>query len=78
MLRFSEHVYFLNKTSIVRGLREVPAGAKVTVDGSGSAAIDTDVLEVLRDFQVRATEDDIDLELHGIEGLDAMPPPVGH
>jgi MFS superfamily sulfate permease-like transporter len=78
VLRFSEHVYFLNKTSIVRGLREVPAGAKVTVDGSGSAAIDTDVLEVLRDFQVRATEDDIDLELHGIEGLDAMPPPVGH
>jgi len=78
VLVLSEHVSFLNKASIVRGLREVPAGARITIDGRASAAIDPDVLEVLRDFQVRAGEDDIDVELLAIEGLDSLPPPVGH
>ncbi len=78
VLRLSEHVSFLNKASIVRGLGEVPAGSCVVIDGTGSAAIDPDVLEVILDFRVRASEDDIDLELRGIEGLDALPPAAEH
>lgn len=78
VLRLSEHVSFLNKASIVRGLRDVPGGSQVVIDGTGSAAIDRDVLEVLRDFRIRADEDAIDLEIQGIEGLDALPPTGRH
>ncbi len=78
VLRLSEHVSFLNKAAITNGLGEVPAGSRVVIDGSSSAAIDADVLEVIRDFRVRAAEDGIDLELRNVDGLDALPPPGGH
>ena len=74
VLKLSEHVSFLNKAGIVRGLGKVPAGSQVTIDGTGSLAIDADVLEVLQGFRVRAAEDDIRLELRGIEGLDPPEP----
>jgi MFS superfamily sulfate permease-like transporter len=73
VLRLSEHVSFLNKASIVRGLGDVPAGSRVIIDGTGSVAIDPDVLEVIRDFRLRVDESDIAVELRGIGGLDALP-----
>ena len=76
VLKLSEHLSFLNKASIVRGLSEVPGGSRVVIDGTGSVAIDPDVLEVIRDFRTRASEDAIELELRGIDGLDTLPPPA--
>jgi len=78
VVRLSEHVSFLNKAAIVRGLREVPGGSRVTIDGSRSVAIDDDVLEVLRDFSIRAEQEAIELDMLGVSGLDKLPSAVGH
>jgi MFS superfamily sulfate permease-like transporter len=59
----SEHMSFLNKAALTRVLREVPAKAEVTIDGSRSVIIDYDVKEVLKDFFTRATAEDIKVKL---------------
>ena len=63
----SEHMSFLNKASLTRVLKEVPAGAEVTIDGSRSVMIDYDVKEVLKDFFTRAKAEDIKVTFKGID-----------
>ncbi len=63
----SEHMSFLNKAALTRVLREVPAGAEVTIDGSRSVMIDYDVKEVLKDFFTRAEAEDIKMKFKGID-----------
>ena len=63
----SEHMSFLNKAALTRVLREVPAKAEVTIDGSRSVIIDYDVKEVLKDFFTRATAEDIKVKFKGID-----------
>jgi len=65
-LRLPEHVSFLNKASIVTTLDQLPAGTRVTLDGSHSDAIDHDVLEAIEAFRQAAPARGIDLELKGI------------
>jgi MFS superfamily sulfate permease-like transporter len=65
-VHLSEHMSFLNKAALTRGLREVPAGAEVTVDGSRSVMIDYDVKEVLKDFLTRAEAEGITVRFKGI------------
>ncbi len=49
-LTLSQEVSFLNKAAIKETLRQVPAGATVIVDASGTEYIDFDVLDIIRDF----------------------------
>ncbi len=63
----SEHMSFLNKAALTRVLKEVPAAAEVTIDGSRSVMIDYDVKEVLKDFFTRAKAEDIKVTFKGID-----------
>ena len=53
--------------ALTRVLKEVPAGAEVTIDGSRSVMIDYDVKEVLKDFFTRAEAEEIKVTFKGID-----------
>jgi MFS superfamily sulfate permease-like transporter len=66
-MRLAEEVTFLNKASIQQSLLQVPANAKLIIDGSQSVEINYDVLEMIQDFkQHRAPLKGIDVETIGI------------
>jgi MFS superfamily sulfate permease-like transporter len=62
----SDSVTFLNKGSILLTLNEIPENSEVTIDGSRSFAVDYDVLEVIYEFQERASLKNIKVGLIGI------------
>ena len=62
-IKLAENVTFINKGSILRKLLELPDGAYVHIDGSGTHYIDFDVLEVIHNFKETATRKNIRLEL---------------
>lgn len=67
----SQEVSFLNKASLMRILNETPENTKLILDGSQSAYIDYDVLEVISNFKKHtAPAKNIDVELIDIEGID--------
>ena len=65
-IRLSEDVSFLNKASIRRMLNELPDDAVVTIDGSASTHIDSDVIEIIHDFRETAETKNITLRLVAI------------
>ena len=71
-VRFSEHVTFMSRGSILRQLSEIPDGSHVVLDLSRTMAIDPDVLEIVEDFESSA--DARDLVVDRIDYLD----PTGH
>ncbi|WP_375418573.1 SulP family inorganic anion transporter [uncultured Hymenobacter sp.] len=71
-LRLPEHVSFLNKASIVTTLEQLPAGARIILDGTRSDVIDQDVLEAIEAFRQAAPARGIDLELRGIRQVGLM------
>jgi len=68
-IKLAENVTFINKGSILRKLSEIPDGAHVHIDGSGSHYIDLDVLEVIHNFKETASRKNIRLELTQIPSL---------
>lgn len=50
-LTLSEDVTFLNKGSLASALSDLPNNSRVIIDGSKSASIDYDVLEVIQEFK---------------------------
>jgi MFS superfamily sulfate permease-like transporter len=68
-ITLSEDVSFLNKASINRLLLQLPDGSRVTVDGSNSQHIDTDVIEILREFAQTAKVRNIHFRLVGIPDM---------
>ena len=67
-LKLAEEVSFLNKAAIKKTLKNVKPGSKVTIDARGTSYITMDVLEMIQDFaNVRAKEEDIDVELIGFK-----------
>lgn len=69
-LRLSEEVTFLNKASIQATLDEVPANARIVIDGSHSVHIDHDVLEIIHDFKAHAApQRNITVETIGIRDV---------
>ncbi len=66
VIQLSEHVSFLNKPSLIRTLDELPEDSKVVLDGSATHFIDYDVVEVIRDFILRAKERNITVQILGI------------
>lgn len=65
-LELSEHVSFLNKASVNAVLYGLPRNSLVEIDGSNSAYIDHDVIELIKDFQINAQHRGIDLVLKNI------------
>jgi MFS superfamily sulfate permease-like transporter len=68
-ITLSEDVSFLNKASINRLLSRLPDGSRVTIDGSNSQHIDTDVIEILREFAQTAKVRNIHFRLVGIPDM---------
>lgn len=65
----SEDVSFLNRAAMLRALGVIPPGTKVVIDASRSMNVDHDVYELIKDFEQRATLEDIDLEIVGLSTL---------
>ncbi len=53
-IMLSEHVSFLNKANLIVTLEELPENSEVIIDGSRTASIDYDVLELLYDYKEAA------------------------
>ena len=64
----AQEVSFLNKAAIKMTLNHLPEKCKVVINASDTVYISHDVLEVIREFAIRAGEDpDIDLLLLGFK-----------
>jgi SulP family sulfate permease len=72
-LKLQEQVSFLHKASLARLLDDLPAGARIEIDGTACQHIDHDVLEFLSDFRQTARLRRIDFRTVGID-LPALSP----
>ena len=61
-LVLAEEVSFFNKASIIEVLEKIPSNTKVVIDCSNSRAIDYDVREFIRDYQLHAQIKGIEVE----------------
>ena len=64
-LVLAEEVTFFNKASIVEVLEKIPKNSKVVIDCTNSKAIDYDVAEFIRDYQLHAKLKNIAVETIG-------------
>jgi len=62
-LQLSEDVTFLHKAGLRQALSKVEPGGHVVLDASKTLRMDVDVRDIIEDFQSRAAEDDISLEI---------------
>ena len=70
----AQEVSFLNKAAIKATLNHLPEKCKVIINASDTVYISHDVLEVIREFSIRASEDpDIELVLLGFKEHYDMP-----
>jgi MFS superfamily sulfate permease-like transporter len=52
----AEEVTFFNKAAILKSLQETPDGSKLEIDFRATVFIDYDVIEILHEFQEKASE----------------------
>lgn len=73
-LTLSQEVSFLNKAAIKETLRQIPSGASVIIDASGTEYIDFDVLDLIRDFAAtHAPDAGIKVSLIGFRNAYELP-----
>ncbi|MDO3693733.1 SulP family inorganic anion transporter [Wenyingzhuangia sp. chi5] len=68
-IELSEDVTFLNKASILKMLDKIPEKSKVEINATKTQFIHNDVIEIIQDFVIKASNKDIqltvvDLDLH--------------
>ncbi len=71
-IKLAEEVTFLNKGSILLMLENLPENSEVIIDGSGSAYIDYDVLEIIENFKETAKLKNIKLGLIEIRKIEPV------
>ena len=59
----SEKLTFFNKRAVFKALEEIEGGAEVTIDMSNSKYIDSDIVEIIDDFNNQAKERNISVSL---------------
>jgi len=67
-IELSENVSFLNKASVNKVLHELPADSVVTIDGTRSHYVHSDVIELIHEFASTAHTRGVDVTLEGIRG----------
>jgi MFS superfamily sulfate permease-like transporter len=67
LIKLNSNVTFLNKVKLKKALDEIPEYSTITIDGSECNFIDYDILEIISEFQNKAHNRHIDLQLKGIE-----------
>ncbi len=63
LIRFYKDVSFLQKPSLIKIFDKIPHGASVIIDGSNSVFIDSDIIDVIEDFEKRGKSKNINVEL---------------
>jgi len=71
LVRLNKDVSFLNKAILSEALNQIPQGSRVIIYGSRADFIDLDIQEIIREFQVRAYKNDMELEVRGVQPADA-------
>lgn len=66
-IRLNSNVTFLNKVKLRKALDDVPEYSRLTIDGSECNFIDYDILEIISEYESKAKERQIELQLKGIE-----------
>ena len=66
-VKLNTNVTFLNKTKLRQALDKIPAYSVLTIDGSECNFIDYDILEIISEFETKARDRHIELNLQGIE-----------
>ena len=67
LIKLNSNVTFLNKVKLRRTLDEVAEGSVLTIDGTDCNFIDYDILEVISEFDEKARDRNIVLNLKGIQ-----------
>jgi MFS superfamily sulfate permease-like transporter len=63
LLRFNKDVSFVNKTELKDQLAKIPANSNLIIDGTKAIFIDSDIYDVIADFQEAARYQNIKIEL---------------
>lgn len=66
-IKLNSMVSFLNKVNLKKTLDDAPEDCILTIDGSECRFIDYDILEVISEFQIKAADRNIQLNLIGIK-----------
>jgi MFS superfamily sulfate permease-like transporter len=66
-IKLNSNVTFLNKVKLRETLDEVPEYSVLIIDGSDCNFIDYDILEIISEFENKARDRHIELNLKGIE-----------
>ena len=66
-IKLNSNVTFLNKVNLRKALDEVPENSVLTIDGSLCNFIDYDILEIISEYESKASDRNIELHLIGIE-----------
>lgn len=74
IIKFSEHVSFLNKANILQTLERIPTGSDVVIDASRSKYIDYDVFEIIQNFKLEAALKKIKLTIENLRGYGELQP----
>ncbi|MBK8315294.1 MAG: SulP family inorganic anion transporter [Acidobacteria bacterium] len=64
LLRFNKDVSFVNKSELKDKLSSIPSHSHLIIDGSKSTFIDSDIYDVVADFEESARYRDIEVELN--------------
>ena len=62
LIKLKSHVSFLNKAKLKISLSKVPMNSYLLIDGSLATFIDPDIMECIQDFEILATEKNIEIE----------------
>jgi MFS superfamily sulfate permease-like transporter len=76
VLRLNKHLTFLHKASLTAALQHFKPGSKVIIDGEKNRSMDSDVLDVLREFRDSAKERRLDITVTNLNL--AGPASMGH
>jgi len=71
----SEDVTFLNKASIQKSLAKIPNNTHVTIDARNNHFIHHDVVEIIEDFEISATNRNIKVEVIDLHKNQTQEPP---
>jgi MFS superfamily sulfate permease-like transporter len=66
-IKLNSNVTFLNKVNLKKALDGIPEDSVLTIDGSECNFIDYDILEIISEFDTKATDRNIELHLKNIE-----------
>jgi MFS superfamily sulfate permease-like transporter len=67
LIRLNSNVTFLNKVKLRDALEDIPDNSELTIDGSHCHFIDYDILEIISEYDHKAKDRNIGVQLIGIE-----------